>query len=83
MDNSGAIVHMMQTRREFLEHAAILVVSAGPAARQRPSVDGRAAGEETTIEGIRLCWCPPGRFVMGIPQAKQVVVPTKSQSTSR
>ena len=57
----------MQTRREFLEHAALLIASAGPATRQRPLIEGRAAGEETTIEGIRLCWCPSGRFRMGSP----------------
>lgn len=28
---------------------------------------GRAAGEERTVEGVRLCWAPPGRFRMGSP----------------
>lgn len=28
---------------------------------------GTKAGEERAIEGIRFCWCPPGRFIMGSP----------------
>jgi sulfatase modifying factor 1 len=26
---------------------------------------GRSAGEERSVHDVRLCWCPPGRFVMG------------------
>src|SRR3954467_551741 len=36
----------------------------------RPPQDdpvGAQAGEERTIDGIRLCWCPLGRFTMGSP----------------
>src|SRR5437588_9259670 len=28
---------------------------------------GFKAGEQREIEGIQLCWCPPGRFLMGSP----------------
>lgn len=28
---------------------------------------GSKAGEERQVAGIRLCWCPPGRFRMGSP----------------
>jgi formylglycine-generating enzyme required for sulfatase activity len=28
---------------------------------------GSAAGEEREVAGVRLCWCPPGRFRMGSP----------------
>src|SRR5262245_5596581 len=31
------------------------------------SFGGTKAGDETTINGIRLCWCPPGKFIMGSP----------------
>jgi formylglycine-generating enzyme required for sulfatase activity len=49
-------------RRAFLKVAAgAPVMTAG----LRPRL--QVAGEERTIEGIRLCWCPPGRFVMGSP----------------
>jgi formylglycine-generating enzyme len=29
--------------------------------------DGRLPGEQRDVAGLRLCWCPPGRFVMGSP----------------
>lgn len=28
---------------------------------------GSKAGEEREIAGIKCCWCPPGRFIMGSP----------------
>src|SRR5690349_19560809 len=28
---------------------------------------GLRAGDERQIAGIKLCWCPPGRFLMGSP----------------
>ena len=28
---------------------------------------GSRAGEEREIDGLKLCWCPPGRFLMGSP----------------
>ncbi len=28
---------------------------------------GSKAGEEREIDGLKLCWCPPGRFRMGSP----------------
>ena len=36
-------------------------------AQARRSFEGGAAGEERDIHGVRLCWCPSGRFVMGSP----------------
>jgi formylglycine-generating enzyme required for sulfatase activity len=29
---------------------------------------GTHAGEARTVVGIRLCWCPPGKFIMGSPR---------------
>lgn len=34
---------------------------------QQPLFDGRAAGDERQVAGVRFCWCPPGKFVMGSP----------------
>ena len=31
------------------------------------ALDGAKAGEQRTIAGTELCWCPPGRFDMGSP----------------
>jgi formylglycine-generating enzyme required for sulfatase activity len=28
---------------------------------------GSKAGEERRVDGVRLCWCPAGRFLMGSP----------------
>jgi len=28
---------------------------------------GAKAGEEREVGGVKLCWCPPGRFRMGSP----------------
>ncbi len=39
---------------------------AAPAVRTN-SWDGVRAGTERTIAGITLCWCPPGKFLMGSP----------------
>lgn len=33
----------------------------------RPTFSGSKAGEERDVAGIKLCWCPPGKFVMGSP----------------
>ena len=29
---------------------------------------GVRAGDEAAVGGIKLCWCPPGKFVMGSPR---------------
>jgi len=62
------------TRRHFLETAA--AAGAGmfvyrPAAAWQPPFNGSAAGEERVIAGLRLCWCPPGRFTMGSPPEEE------------
>lgn len=31
---------------------------------------GSRAGEERRVDGIPLCWCPPGQFRMGSPEAE-------------
>jgi formylglycine-generating enzyme required for sulfatase activity len=37
------------------------------AAEKAAAMIGRIAGQEREIGGIRMVWCPPGRFVMGSP----------------
>jgi formylglycine-generating enzyme required for sulfatase activity len=32
------------------------------------SFDGDKAGDERAVAGIKLCWCPAGRFIMGSPR---------------
>ena len=54
----------MPNRREFLFG---LAASAIVPWRQTLSFTGTRPGDERAVAGIRLCWCPPGRFVMGSP----------------
>ena len=56
------------TRRTLLGGVVTAIATfARPAwARQAP-FGGRAAGEARRVDAIDLCWCPPGRFVMGSP----------------
>jgi formylglycine-generating enzyme len=34
------------------------------------SFRGRYAGQEREIDGVAICWCPPGAFVMGSPRGE-------------
>jgi formylglycine-generating enzyme required for sulfatase activity len=31
------------------------------------SFPGSTAGDEREVGGVKLCWCPPGKFIMGSP----------------
>jgi formylglycine-generating enzyme len=43
-------------------------VSAGSTYAPEPSpFTGSKPGEERAVAGVKLCWCPPGRFTMGSP----------------
>jgi formylglycine-generating enzyme len=46
---------------------ALTLVAATGLAAARDRFDGTKAGEERTVAGVRLCWCPPGKFTMGSP----------------
>src|ERR1700722_17760783 len=35
--------------------------------RLQQAFSGSAAGAQRTIAGMRFCWCPAGRFLMGSP----------------
>src|SRR5437016_1499420 len=41
--------------------------SAGQVPPQTDSFLGSKAGDEREVGGVKLCWCPPGRFLMGSP----------------
>src|SRR5215203_1281541 len=40
------------------------------AAREGDGFVGSRAGRERAVGGVRLCWCPPGKFVMGSPRTE-------------
>ena len=70
------------TRRALLRGALASVALA--AARRalgqtRVPFDGRSAGDEREVDSIRLCWCPPGRFVMGSPHSEPERRPGEDQ----
>ena len=65
-------------RRKFLgDLASALVLS--PYRLQERSFRGATAGEERDVEGITMCWCPPGRFRMGSPPAERGRRPDEAQ----
>jgi len=41
--------------------------------------DGKQAGEERSIIGIKLCWCPAGKFTMGSPRKEPERRPGEDQ----
>ena len=45
------------------------------------SFSGAKAGDERVVAGIRLCWCPAGRFVMGSPRNEPERRPGEDQVT--
>src|SRR5262245_29744923 len=45
------------------------VVSLEPNSSSDPSAfAGSKAGEEKVVGGVKLCWCPAGKFTMGSPR---------------
>jgi formylglycine-generating enzyme required for sulfatase activity len=40
---------------------------------------GAKAGEEREVVGVKLCWCPPGRFTMGSPRSERERRPGEDQ----
>ncbi len=56
----------MPNRREFLRRISVL----GGAALlefQSDPFNGKDPGDKRDVDGVQLCWCPPGTFVMGSP----------------
>ena len=58
--------------------AMTVVGSLGFTSRQ-DGWEGKAPGEERTIAGIKLCWCPPGKFMMGSPPGEPERRPGETQ----
>jgi formylglycine-generating enzyme required for sulfatase activity len=40
---------------------------------------GGTAGERRDVDGVPLCWCPPGRFMMGSPESEAGHRPDEAQ----
>jgi sulfatase modifying factor 1 len=58
---------------------AIATIALPAWARQASSFRGRNAGDARKVDVIALCWCPPGRFVMGSPRSEPERRPGEDQ----
>ena len=68
------------TRRTLLGGMVTAIATfARPAWARQASFRGRAAGEARKVDAIDLCWCPPGRFVMGSPRSEPERRPGEDQ----
>jgi formylglycine-generating enzyme required for sulfatase activity len=45
----------------------------------RSSFSGSTAGEQRMVFGVKLCWCPPGKFIMGSPHNEPERRPDEDQ----
>src|SRR6266704_2445930 len=43
------------------------------------SFAGTKAGDQKTVAGVQLCWCPPGKFLMGSPASEPERRPGEDQ----
>jgi hypothetical protein len=58
---------------------AVMLLSVAGFPAVPDGVDGARAGEEKTVDGVRVCWCPPGKFAMGSPRLKPERRPGEDQ----
>ena len=58
---------------------AVMLVSAAGFPAARDGFDGKRAGEERTIAGVKLCWCPPGQVHDGQPARRAGARPGEDQ----
>ena len=56
------------TRRSLIVGSVAAAVSASRFTSAQVSLGGGRVSDTRDIDAIRLCWCPPGRFVMGSPR---------------
>ncbi len=57
----------------------VTLVSAIGLAAAPDDFAGKKPGEERLIAGIKLCWCPPGKFTMGSPPGELERRPREDQ----
>ena len=59
--------------------AMINTAAAAPTTTESDSFAGTKAGQERQVAGVRLCWCPPGKFTMGSPASEPERRPGEDQ----
>jgi formylglycine-generating enzyme required for sulfatase activity len=55
------------------------VVSTAAAKVEISAFNGAKAGDERVVAGVKLCWCPPGKFTMGSPPGEPERRPGEDQ----
>src|SRR5688572_24010963 len=53
--------------------------TAPTAPEERLSFRGAKGGDEREVAGVKLCWCPPGKFTMGSPAYELAHRPDENQ----
>lgn len=66
-------------RGRALFDAFLILICVAEAHASSQTFAGLKAGEERVIAGVRFCWCPPGRFVMGSPKDEPERRPDENQ----
>ncbi len=59
-----------------MTRTALLLACLGAAP---PPFEGSRPGDRREVTGIKLCWCPPGRFLMGSPPGEPERRPGEDQ----
>ncbi|HJU43712.1 MAG TPA: formylglycine-generating enzyme family protein [Vicinamibacterales bacterium] len=68
------------TRRTLLRGMATAIATmTQPGFARQPSFRGVKAGDSRRLDGIDVCWCPPGRFIMGSPRSEPERRPGEDQ----
>jgi hypothetical protein len=69
-----------RTRRSLFRIAGgVAIAGIHSFAQIRGPFEGTASGDERELSGIKLCWCPAGRFVMGSPRSEPARRPGEDQ----
>jgi formylglycine-generating enzyme required for sulfatase activity len=67
------------TRRSVLLGALATAAAASRFVSARQPFRGQKGGQTREIDAVTLCWCPPGRFVMGSPRDEPERRPDEAQ----
>src|ERR1041385_5628612 len=57
---------------------ALLLLTSSPGAHSA-SFTGSKAGDQREILGVKFCWCPSGKFIMGSPRSEPERRPDEDQ----
>ena len=66
--------------KALISVTAVLLVGAFSVTKATaPTFRGAKAGDDCEVAGIRFCWCPPGKFMMGSPRTEPERRPDEDQ----